>query len=495
MKFRESICLCAAVLALISAASAQLDSHSSPYAKHHRYRLIDLGPGGGPNSAISTQSAVLTNHGKVVGWADTADHDPYDPDCFFDCFVTHAAEWRHGVLHDLGALADGVSSAAIAVNANGLIDGVSENGEIDPLTGFPKIFAVVWKNGKIINLGSFGGNQSATGGVVSNNGYVVGGALNDVLDPLANDFSLNFMFVPAATQCHAFLWRGDSGLQDLGTLGGPESIAGGVNERGQVSGQSYTNSIVNSVTGLPTLDPFLWENGRMTDIGSLGGNFGLANWMNSSGQVVGVSDLEGDLTFHPYVWGKGRPLRDLGTLGGDNGAAFSINDAGAVVGNADITGSQAHHAFLWQPGRPMRDLGTPDGDTCSTAYSVNSHMQVVGNSGICGIGGHAFLWENGGPPVNLENLVLPGSELEVSEADYINDRGEIVCSGFLPTGESHACLLIPTDEYAIGDGNERGGVAPRQAVSMRQNINGGRSRFGGLDFTRNGRARIVRQGE
>jgi probable HAF family extracellular repeat protein len=400
---------------------------------------------------MSTQSVSINRNGRAVGAADLALHDPYDPNCFnFDCFVQHAYAWKNDTATDLDALAPGVSSFALAVNDFGLIGGLSENGLIDPLTGFPEVIAVAWKNGNIISLGTLGGNQSGTGGRVGNRGEIVGGALNDIPDPFANDFSLIFLLVPAATQCHAFLWR-NGNMQDLGTLGGPESIAAQVNDRGQVIGNSYTNSTVNPVTQLPTLDPFFWEDGRMIDLGSLGGNFGVADWMNNRGQVVGGSALKGDGMFHPYFWERGKGMKDLGTLGGDSGEAFAINDDGFVVGRADVAGNSAHHAFLWKQGSRMKDLGTPTGDTCSTALSINSSNQVVGDSGICGVGGHAFLWENGSPMVNLQDLVIPGSDLLVTDANYINDRGEIACLATLPDGNTHACLLIPTDQVEESD--------------------------------------------
>lgn len=66
-------------------------------------------------------------------------------------------------------------------------------------------------------------------------------------------------------------------------------------------------------------------------------------------------------------------MRDLGTLGGDSGMAFWINDAGEVVGQADLPGSgtQAHDAFLWRRGL-MTDLGTVGSDLCSRALAINS---------------------------------------------------------------------------------------------------------------------------
>ena len=100
------------------------------------------------------------------------------------------------------------------------------------------------------------------------------------------------------------------------------------------------------------------------------------------------------------------------------------------------------HAFLWQHG-VMTDLGTTPGDPCATAFYVNSQGQIVGDGGPCGVGGRAWLWENGGPIVDLNTLAIPGSGLHLADADFINDRGEIACHGYLPNGDAHAVLLIP----------------------------------------------------
>jgi probable HAF family extracellular repeat protein len=163
-------------------------------------------------------------------------------------------------------------------------------------------------------------------------------------------------------QMRAFIWRHGI-LQNMGTLGGPDSCALWINENGQAAGHSYINSTVNPAFGFPTQDPFLWDHDKMIDLGTLGGFIGVANGLNNRGQVVGASDLEGDLTAHPFLWDRGS-LMDLGTLGGTFGVATSVNDGGEVVGGATNKNDQAFLAFLWKRG-VMTDLGSVEGDDCS----------------------------------------------------------------------------------------------------------------------------------
>jgi len=415
---------------------------------HIRYRFIDLGTLGGPQSFgdLGHGAGNINNQGTAVGVADTSLPDPnfpnFNPISFFqDPFVHHAFKSKHGALVDLGALPGANSSSVNFIAENGLVAGQSLNGVIDPFTGWPEQSAVLWKDGQPIGLGTLGGFESAAIGVNSH-GQVVGFAGNDTSDP--------FSFFGFGTETRAFLWDEKGGIQDLGTLGGPDGFAQFINERGLIAGFSYTSFAANP-SGTPTVDPFLWRHGAMIDLGTLGGTNGSPNGLNNRGQVVGVSNLAGDLTAHPFLWpGEDGKMRDLGTLGGSFGKAEAVNDAGEVVGTTLTTGDLALHAFLWRRG-VMTDLGTVGGFDCSDAHAINSMGQVVGDSFACAVippppsSDHAFLWQDG-HMIDLNVFVPPGSNLSLPDVETINDGGEIFGSAVLPNGDTHAFLLIPCGE-------------------------------------------------
>ena len=447
-----ALSLCAALaLPFVSYAQEQK-------AEHHHYKLIDLGTFGGPGSTPTDGSQqILNNRGAVVGGADTPSLNPY-PNCFNpfnapDCNVQHAFIWRDGALTDLETLPGGSASFPYWINSGGIIAGASELATIDPNSGTPEFHAVLWRNDKIHDLGTLGGTASLAADV-NNQGQVTGFALNAIPDP----FSFNCVYggICPSTQVHAFFWTNGK-MHDLGTLGGPDSFAQYVNDHGQVAGVSYSSDVADPNTGLPHLDPFLWENGKMMNLGNFGGTnsflgpfiFGL----NNRGQVIGIMSLPGDQFNQAFLW-DGEKLSNLGTLGGDYSLPTAINDAGEVVGGAWLPGDQTKHAFLWRNGI-MTDLGTVDGDPCSFAESINSKGQVVGASqsaaGGCDLFTEAFLWENGGPAVDLNMLVDPGPILHLGGAAWINERGEITGRGTPPGCDDgdicgHAFLLIPCDQ-------------------------------------------------
>jgi probable HAF family extracellular repeat protein len=197
--------------------------------------------------------------------------------------------------------------------------------------------------------------------------------------------------VEAATApCYAAL--------DLGTLSGHDSRATGVTSRGQVVGggligETFTfHAFQYPATSACPLDP----DSSLCDLGTLArGRRSMAMAINDRGQVVGYSDTVPDgMTGNAFQYdGK---LHDLGRLGGNCSESYDINSYGQVVGLTH-TPEWAGHAFLRTPTRPnavtgtMIALGTLPGGRNSNAYGINDRDQVTGWSEV-GAESHAVLW-------------------------------------------------------------------------------------------------------
>jgi probable HAF family extracellular repeat protein len=186
-------------------------------AQQTRYTLIDIGTLGGPSAhgpGNGAGSQLINNAGVVAGTAETTTTDPNAPNCDNpDCFVSHAFRWQRGVLTDLGVLAGANWSHGNSINARGWVAGTSTTGEIDPLNpcGFqplcPQFHAVLWKGVELIDLRTLGGLGSDAS-YVNNGGQVVGSStINTIPAPT---------FLGAVT--HAFIWQ-NGVMRDIGTLG------------------------------------------------------------------------------------------------------------------------------------------------------------------------------------------------------------------------------------------------------------------------------------
>lgn len=246
-------------------------------------------------------------------------------------------------------------------------------------------------------------------------------------------------------------------VTDLGTpgLGGQNSVAFGVNERGQASGEAET-SIPDpngedfcgfKALGLPSLGTtcraFLWQDGVMTPLPTLGGPNGSGDQINNRGEVVGYAENDRTdatcpapqlLQFKPVIWKKGQ-VHELPTFPGDpEGVAFYINDHGQVVGASGSCapfnpGPQIYlspaHALLWQEGK-VTDLGNLGGTGAFggiIANAINNRGQIVGNSDLRGdTAFHAFRWTE---EERMKDLgTLPGDVNSVAVG--IGEKGEIV---------------------------------------------------------------------
>ena len=223
-------------------------------------------------------------------------------------------------------------------------------------------------------------------------------------------------------------------ITEIDTLGGTWSEAGGINAAGQVAGTSLT-------AGDAGQHPFLYSDGKLTDLGSLGYRT-WAGSINATAQVVGASEVDSNI-WHAVLYSDGE-LADLGTMGGERSEAFSINDSGAIVGLSTVVDRGRFHAFLYVDGTFM-DISPRETVYSSIALAINNAGQVVGT-----YDNRAFLYSEG----HAIDLGVVGS------ANGLNDEGDVVGSARFGS-QTHAFLYsqgVMTDLGVLpGDINSSAG--------------------------------------
>lgn len=217
-------------------------------------------------------AAGANDAGTIVGWAETRKRDSTctSPQVLqFEAVIygQHGKKIRE--LHPMRGDPDG---AATEINDRGDVVGIS--GICDQAVGrFTAKHAVMWRHGKILDLGSLGGVAWNTPMAINDKGEVVG------FSDLSGDQSGNPNF-------HAFLWTKRRGMVDLGTLPGDAySEALGINDAGVIVGASYG-------ANFSTSRAFIYQNGTMTDLNSLVATSSslyllYANDINDAGVIAG----------------------------------------------------------------------------------------------------------------------------------------------------------------------------------------------------------------
>jgi len=359
-------------------------------------------------------------------------------------------QYRITILSSLG----GTNSRANSINDLGIVGGYSK------LAGNAVRRASVWAFGHQYDLGSLGGpayNSSIAWPVKNVVGIVSGISETGEINPLGETWSCGFFFGTTGNVCAGFVWEWGV-MHRLPTLGGYNGYATGTNNWGETAG--WAENTVHDTTCAADSDqilqfrPVTWAPGThaVRELALIAGDTsGAATAINDRHQVVGISgtcdQAVGRRTAaHAVLW-DGSRVTDLGNLGAELwNTPSAINQHGDIVGFAgtvpdDIDGNFTH-AFLKRKNARMQDLGVLNGDISSTATGINEWGQVVGYSNDEAGHFRAFLWQNGAM-VDLKSLA-PEFAGQLVLATDINNFGQIAGRGIDPdTGAVIAFVATP----------------------------------------------------
>lgn len=247
-----------------------------------------------------------------------------------------------------------------------------------------------------------------------------------------------------------YVWQ-DGLMSPLPTLGGINGSANGVASNGLIAGALDTTTMDPSCAPPQVFDfvGVYWDATNQLHPLAVpnGDEVAFATGINASAHAIGFSGPCGFTSAtlaHAVLWIRGSRPIELATLGGaQNNAATDINDHGDIVGSSDLTGDTVTHAVMWKWGtHQLVDLGTLSGDVSSIAFAINNRRQVVGQSCDANFNCRAFLWQDG---VMMDlNALVSAPPVYMLTGFAINDRGEVVGQGFDKlTGGEPGFLAVP----------------------------------------------------
>jgi probable HAF family extracellular repeat protein len=269
-------------------------------------------------------------------------------------------------LHGLG----GTASGGNGINNLGWVTGTSTIDE-DAAT-----HAMLWVFGIPIDLGTLGAAPTANSAVIwpVKNGRGVISGITEVPgdDPFGEDWSCSaFMAKTPGHVCRGFVWE-DGEMRALPTLGGTHGFATGTNNRGQTVGwaeNSFEDPTCNRTTQFLQFRAVVWgpDPDQLRELPPLGDDtVSSATAINDKGQVAGISGIcsqaVGELSaIHAVIWERDGTITDLGNLGGVAwNTPMAMNDRGEVVGFANAAGTEPPTAFNYRAFRWTRKTGMQD---------------------------------------------------------------------------------------------------------------------------------------
>jgi probable HAF family extracellular repeat protein len=302
--------------------------------------------------------------------------------------------------------------------------GIQAPNERITVAGFSQV------GGRAVPFSAFGGS----GGIANDinaAGIVVGAASTS---PYDKEWRRAFVYRPGdqrvSFSSHGIRVRDTGRMIDLGTLGGRDSTAYGINDTGHVVGESDM--------GYGITRAFFWSDGSMRNLGTLGGARSFARDVNNKGQVVGWAE-DKEFANRAFLYENGAMRMLESPEGASATYAVAINEDGYSVGRVEFPDGVII-AALWDTRGRALPLGTLNGPT-SEANAINGWMQIVGTSRRLVGGSRAFLYQNR-KMIDLNDCLPANSGWVLLSATGINDKGEIVGWG-RKDGKIRAFTLTP----------------------------------------------------
>lgn len=226
-------------------------------------------------------------------------------------------------------------------------------------------------------------------------------------------------FTADSSRSVAFVFR--KGKTSL--LPGEQSRAGGINDAGDIVGQSKAPE-------QKAVGPVHWKNESLLDLKICCA--GSARRINRNGQIIGDTyDSQGH--YHAFLWDVEHGSRSLAAAGEDYSSALALNQRGEVVVQRVPGG-----LFLYSDGR-LNPIDAPQ----AAVLALNQNEEIVGSFGPRPEGRRAFIWDKAHGLRDLNMLIGANSGWKLEAATSINDRGEIVGWGDHGEIENAGFLLLP----------------------------------------------------
>lgn len=313
----------------IAALSALAVVAGAAQAAPRSWTVIELTP----DSAYGGTARAIDNKGDVAGQTFTYENGQY---------VSRAYLWQNGVRTDIGSAAGRVT-VPWAMNEKGTIVGYADGR------------AYIWKDGTASSLG-FIGDATA----INKFETIIGRAWTGGAYGLGRN--------PAVVLRNGV-------LTELGTLGGTQSSAGGLNDRGVIVGSSY----------LPfssTSRAFIWQEGAMRELPGLGGTESFAGPINNHGVIIGTAfDTAGKQWMVRWTSPDATPEKLM-----LRGAGYALNEHGDIAGNNLDTGKpflmESDGTITWLLDLPAMQAG---GWHSFGVSGINDRGWIIGSAWKPGI--------------------------------------------------------------------------------------------------------------